>query len=70
MLTKEKAFDLQDDEDLMIIQQKYEQQEKRLNDIKENTEMKNETSTSNSMTIHLQDAQITHLMARLYKPFA
>uniref|UniRef100_M1DCL9 Uncharacterized protein n=1 Tax=Solanum tuberosum TaxID=4113 RepID=M1DCL9_SOLTU len=36
----------------------------------DNIEMLNETSTSNSMTIQLQDAQITHLMTGRYPPFA
>jgi len=38
--------------------------------MKENIEMLNETSTSNSMTIHLQDAQIGHLILGRYLPFA
>jgi len=40
-----------DDEVLALIQQKIAEQNKRLNEMKDNMEMLNEVSTSNSMTI-------------------
>uniref|UniRef100_M1E126 Uncharacterized protein n=1 Tax=Solanum tuberosum TaxID=4113 RepID=M1E126_SOLTU len=61
---------IQDDEALSLIQQKIEAHEKMLNEMKENIEMLNEASTSHSMTIQLQEAQITHLMTGHYPPFA
>uniref|UniRef100_M1DRE3 Uncharacterized protein n=1 Tax=Solanum tuberosum TaxID=4113 RepID=M1DRE3_SOLTU len=61
--------DVQMDDALSLIQQKLEEQDKKLNEMKENIEMLNETSASNSMTIQLQDAQITHLMTCRYPPF-
>uniref|UniRef100_M1E056 Uncharacterized protein n=1 Tax=Solanum tuberosum TaxID=4113 RepID=M1E056_SOLTU len=65
-----KHEDVQTDDALSLIQQKFEEQDKKLNEIKDNIEMLNETSTSNSVTIQLQDAQITHLMTGRYPPFA
>lgn len=38
--------------------------------MKENIDMLNETSTSNSITIWLQNAQITHLKTDLYQNFS
>uniref|UniRef100_M1DR29 Uncharacterized protein n=1 Tax=Solanum tuberosum TaxID=4113 RepID=M1DR29_SOLTU len=55
---------------LSIIQQKLEEQDKKLNDMKDNIEMLNELTTANSMTIQLQDAQISHLISGQYPPFA
>uniref|UniRef100_M1DTJ7 Uncharacterized protein n=1 Tax=Solanum tuberosum TaxID=4113 RepID=M1DTJ7_SOLTU len=60
---------VQNDEALSVIQQKLEEQDKKLNEMKDNIEILNETSASNSMTIQLQDAQITHLMTSRYPPF-
>ena len=42
-----------------LIQQKLDEHDKKLNDMKDNIDMLNEVTTSNSMTIQLQDAQIT-----------
>uniref|UniRef100_M1DI60 Uncharacterized protein n=1 Tax=Solanum tuberosum TaxID=4113 RepID=M1DI60_SOLTU len=61
---------VQDDKTFSLIQQKIEAQEKMLNDMKENIEILNEASTSNSMTIQLQDAQISHLISDHYPPLA
>uniref|UniRef100_M1DX50 Uncharacterized protein n=1 Tax=Solanum tuberosum TaxID=4113 RepID=M1DX50_SOLTU len=47
---------VQDDGFLSHIQQKIEEQEKMLNEMKENIDMLNQATTSNSMTIQLQDA--------------
>ena len=52
-----------------FIQQKLDEHDKKLNDMKDNIDMLNEVTTSNSMTIQLQDAQITHLMTSCYPPF-
>uniref|UniRef100_M1DV04 Uncharacterized protein n=1 Tax=Solanum tuberosum TaxID=4113 RepID=M1DV04_SOLTU len=60
---------VQKDDALSIIQQKLEEQYKKLNDMKDNIEMLNETTTANSITIQLQDAQINHLMTGKYPPF-
>uniref|UniRef100_M1E0I7 Uncharacterized protein n=1 Tax=Solanum tuberosum TaxID=4113 RepID=M1E0I7_SOLTU len=60
---------VQKDDVLSIIQQKLEEQDKKLNDMKDNIEMLNETTTANSMTIQLEDAQISHLMTVQYPPF-
>uniref|UniRef100_M1DL37 Uncharacterized protein n=1 Tax=Solanum tuberosum TaxID=4113 RepID=M1DL37_SOLTU len=60
---------VQIDNALSLIQQKLEEQDKKLHEMKDNVEMVNETSTSNSMTIQLHDAQITHLMTGRYPPF-
>uniref|UniRef100_M1DJ56 Uncharacterized protein n=1 Tax=Solanum tuberosum TaxID=4113 RepID=M1DJ56_SOLTU len=61
---------VQNDEAIALIQQQLEKQDKKFNQMKDNIEMLNETSTSNSMSIQLQDAQITHLMTGRYPPFA
>uniref|UniRef100_M1DDY4 Uncharacterized protein n=1 Tax=Solanum tuberosum TaxID=4113 RepID=M1DDY4_SOLTU len=61
---------VQNDEAFSLIQQKLEEQEKKLNEMKDNIKMLNETSATNSMTIQLQDAQITYLMTGRYPPFA
>uniref|UniRef100_M1DSW5 Uncharacterized protein n=1 Tax=Solanum tuberosum TaxID=4113 RepID=M1DSW5_SOLTU len=53
-----------------LIQQKLDEHDKKLNDMKDNIDMLNEVTTSNSMTIQLQDAQLTHLMTGHYPPFA
>uniref|UniRef100_M1DR58 Uncharacterized protein n=1 Tax=Solanum tuberosum TaxID=4113 RepID=M1DR58_SOLTU len=60
---------VQDDEGLSLIQKKIEAHEKMLNEMKENIEMLNEASTSNFMTIKLQDAQIGHLISGHYPTF-
>uniref|UniRef100_M1DFM3 Uncharacterized protein n=1 Tax=Solanum tuberosum TaxID=4113 RepID=M1DFM3_SOLTU len=62
--------DVQKDDGLSLIQQKQKEQDKKLNDMKENIEMLNEMTTANSLTIQLQDAQISHLMTSQYPPFA
>jgi len=64
------AWEVAKDNALSIIRQKLEEQDKKLNDIKDNIEMLNETTTVNSMMIQLQDAQINHLMTGQYPPFA
>uniref|UniRef100_M1DWB6 Uncharacterized protein n=1 Tax=Solanum tuberosum TaxID=4113 RepID=M1DWB6_SOLTU len=46
-----KHKDVQTDDALSLIQQKLEEQDKKLNEMKDIIEMLNETSTSNSMTI-------------------
>uniref|UniRef100_M1DT49 Uncharacterized protein n=1 Tax=Solanum tuberosum TaxID=4113 RepID=M1DT49_SOLTU len=61
---------VQSDVTSSLIQQNLDEHDKKLNDIKENIDMLNEVTTSNSMTIQLQDAQITHLMTGHYPPFA
>jgi len=61
---------VQSDDTSSLIQQKLDEHDKKLNDMKENIDMLNEVTTSNSMTIRLQDAQITHLMTGHYPPFA
>uniref|UniRef100_M1DZ92 Uncharacterized protein n=1 Tax=Solanum tuberosum TaxID=4113 RepID=M1DZ92_SOLTU len=61
---------IQNDEVLSPIQQKIKEQDKMLNEIKENIKMLNHTTTTNSMTIQLQDAQIGHLISACYPPFA
>uniref|UniRef100_M1DE03 Uncharacterized protein n=1 Tax=Solanum tuberosum TaxID=4113 RepID=M1DE03_SOLTU len=52
-----------------LIQQKLDEHDKKLNDMKDNIDMLNEVTTSNSMTIPLKDAQLTHLMTDHYPPF-
>uniref|UniRef100_M1DV66 Retrotransposon gag protein n=1 Tax=Solanum tuberosum TaxID=4113 RepID=M1DV66_SOLTU len=61
---------VQNNEAISLIQQQLEEQDKKLNEMKDNIKMLNETSTANSMTIQLQDAQITHLMTGRYPLFA
>uniref|UniRef100_M1DWM4 Uncharacterized protein n=1 Tax=Solanum tuberosum TaxID=4113 RepID=M1DWM4_SOLTU len=56
--------------DVLSKRQKLEEQDKKLNDMKDNIIMLNETTTANSMTIQLQDTQINHLMTGQYPPFA
>uniref|UniRef100_M1E0K4 Uncharacterized protein n=1 Tax=Solanum tuberosum TaxID=4113 RepID=M1E0K4_SOLTU len=62
--------DVQSDDTSSLIQQNLDEHDKNLNEMKENINMLNEVTTSNSMTIQLQDAQITHLMTIHYPPFA
>uniref|UniRef100_M1E1B0 Integrase core domain containing protein n=1 Tax=Solanum tuberosum TaxID=4113 RepID=M1E1B0_SOLTU len=61
---------VQDDKFLSLIQQKVEEQDKMLNEMKENIDMLNQATTSNSMTIQLQDAQINQLIFGRYPQFA
>uniref|UniRef100_M1DHH1 Uncharacterized protein n=1 Tax=Solanum tuberosum TaxID=4113 RepID=M1DHH1_SOLTU len=61
---------VQGDEALSLIQKKMKAQEEMLNEMKENIAMLNEASASHSMTIQLQDAQISHLITGHYPPFA
>uniref|UniRef100_M1DPW0 Integrase core domain containing protein n=1 Tax=Solanum tuberosum TaxID=4113 RepID=M1DPW0_SOLTU len=61
---------VQSDDTSSLIQQKLDEHDKKLNDMKENIDMLNEVTTLNSMIIQLQDAQITHLMMDHYPPFA
>uniref|UniRef100_M1DU95 Uncharacterized protein n=1 Tax=Solanum tuberosum TaxID=4113 RepID=M1DU95_SOLTU len=64
-----KQGSVQDDETFSLIQQKIEAREKMLNEMKENIEMLNKASTTHSVTIQLQDAQIVHLILGHYPPF-
>jgi len=59
--TRKEAWGEQKNDALSIILQKLEEQDKKLNDMKDNIEMLNEMTTANSMTIQLQDVQISHL---------
>lgn len=57
---------MQSDDTPLHIQQTHDDHDKKLNDMKENIDMLNEVTTSNSMIIQLQDAQITHLVTFHY----
>jgi len=59
--TRKEAWGEQKNDALSIILQKLEEQDKKLNDMKDNIEMLNEMTSANSMTIQLQDVQISHL---------
>jgi len=59
--TRKETWGEQKNDALSIILQKLEEQDKKLNDMKDNIEMLNEMTTANSMTIQLQDVQISHL---------
>uniref|UniRef100_M1DQX0 Uncharacterized protein n=1 Tax=Solanum tuberosum TaxID=4113 RepID=M1DQX0_SOLTU len=60
---------VQDDEFLSLIQQKIKEHNKMFNKMKESIDMLNEATTSNSMTIQLQDSQINYLISGHYPPF-
>uniref|UniRef100_M1DPG0 Uncharacterized protein n=1 Tax=Solanum tuberosum TaxID=4113 RepID=M1DPG0_SOLTU len=53
-----------------FIQQKLDEHDKKLNDMKDNIDMLNEVTTLNSMTIQLQGDQLTHLIMDHYPLFA
>uniref|UniRef100_M1DIG0 Uncharacterized protein n=1 Tax=Solanum tuberosum TaxID=4113 RepID=M1DIG0_SOLTU len=61
---------VQGDEALPLIPKKMKAQEEMSNEMKENIAMLNEASTSHSMTIQMQDAQIGHLISGHYPLFA
>jgi len=56
----------QNGEVLSLILHKIEEQDRVLNEIKENVEMLNQMTTSHSMIIQLQDAQIGQVLSCLY----
>uniref|UniRef100_M1DC14 Uncharacterized protein n=1 Tax=Solanum tuberosum TaxID=4113 RepID=M1DC14_SOLTU len=60
----------QNDKVLSLIQYKIEEQDKVLKEIEENIGMLNQTITSNSMVIQLQDPKINQLISGPYPPFA
>ena len=67
---RKKKEGVQANEFLSLIQQKIEEQDKMLNEMKENIDMLNQATTSNSMTIQLQDAHINQLISGHYPSFA
>lgn len=53
---------------MMMLFLSFNKTHKKLNDMKDNIDMINETTTPNSMTIRLHASHITHLMTGLSYP--